>query len=178
ILVPTWVSLFGISFTLDQISFSEYGDWYSLSYLLLISLPIGIAVGFAVWLLYGVLFWGVGKLFGGQATWQEMQGAVAWAMIPYIAKLILWYLRALFFQEETFTLYTPTIENSLLLLFLYFFFLVLDVLFTLWFYGILFKSVAEAHRFSFWKGAPVVLISIAVLWVALKYGANLVIMPL
>ncbi|OYD06065.1 hypothetical protein, partial [Paludifilum halophilum] len=41
ILVPTWVSLFGISFTLDQISFSEYGDWYSLSYLLLISLPIG-----------------------------------------------------------------------------------------------------------------------------------------
>ncbi|SDD05296.1 Yip1 domain-containing protein [Melghirimyces thermohalophilus] len=155
-----FIPLFGISMTLDQISFSEYGVWYTLSHLLLVSLPIGLAAGWVVWLLYGALFWGAGRLIGGEAGWKEMQWALVWALVPYTAKLIIWLFRMLCFGEETFTLYTPTIDNSFPLLFLYFFFFIVDTVLTIWFYLILIKSVAEAHRFSAWRGAAVVLLSL------------------
>jgi hypothetical protein len=173
-----FIPLFGVSITLDHISFSEYGDWYSLSYLLLISLPIGIVGGFVVWSVYSWIFWGAGRLIGGQASWKIMHWTMAWAVIPYVAKLLLWYGRAMFFGEETFTLYTPNIDNSPLLLVLYFLFFFLDSLLTLWFYGILMKSVAEAHQFSFWKGAATVLFSLTFLWIVLKYVFGFVYMPL
>lgn len=173
-----FIPLFGISLTLDQISFSEYGDWYDLSYLLLISLPIGLVVGGGIWSLYSWMFWGAGRLIGGEADWKEMHRALSWAVIPYVAKLFLWYVRALCFGEETFTLYTPNIDHNPLLLTFFFLFFFLDVLLTLWFYGILIKSTAEAHHFSFWKGAVTVLVSLAVLWVILKYVVGFVYMPL
>lgn len=82
------------------------------------------------------------------------------------------------FGEETFTLYTPTIDNSVPLLLLYFLFFFLDVLLTIWFYGILIKTVAEVHDFSAWKGAVVVFLSLAILWLVLKYIVGFVYMPL
>ncbi len=173
-----FIPLFGISLTLDQISFSEYGDWYTLPYLLLISIPIGVVAGFGVWSLYSWIFWGAGRLLGGEAEWKEMHRALAWAVLPYVVKLFLWYTQALAFGEETFTLYTPTIDNSVPLLLLYFLFFFLDVLLTIWFYGILIKTVAEVHDFSAWKGAAVVFLSLAILWLVLKYIVGFVYMPL
>lgn len=171
------VFLFGISFTMDQISFSEYGDWYSLAFLLGISVPIGLPVGLLMWLLYGGMFWGIGRLLGGTAAWKDVMTAVAWAFIPYTAKLLIWLLRALSFGEETFTLFTPNIDNSFPLLILYFLFLLLDVVLTVWFYAILILIVSETHQLTFWKGALTVILGIATLWLVLKYLFYTVIMP-
>lgn len=171
------VLLFGISFTMDQISFGEYGDWYSLSFLLGISVPIGLPVGLLMWLLYGGLFWGIGRLLGGTAAWMDVMTAVAWAFIPYTAKLLIWLFRALSFGEETFTLFTPNIDSNFSLLILYFLFLILDVVLTMWFYALLILIVSEAHQMAVWKGALTVVSGIAALWLVLKYLFHTVIMP-
>lgn len=171
------VLLFGISFTMDQISFGEYGDWYSLGFLLGISVPIGLPVGLLMWFLYGGLFWGIGRLLGGEAAWKDVMTAVAWSFIPYTAKLLIWLLRALSFGEETFTLFTPVIDNSFPLLALYFFFLFLDGVLTVWFYALLIAVVSETHQLSLWKGALTVFTGVTALWLALKYLFHTVMMP-
>lgn len=172
-----FVPLFGISMTLNQVSFSEYGDWYTLSRLLIVSLPIGLGIGWIIWLVYGTLFWSVGRLFGGEGVWKDMLLALAWATVPHTANLILWFLKILCFGEETFTLYTPTINSSLTLLSLYIIFWFLDAVLTIWYFIILIKSVSEVHGFSSWKGAGVVFLSLTLLWIVLKYVFGFVLMP-
>lgn len=172
------VLVYGISFTMDQISFRNLADFFLLRDLLLFSLLIGIGAGPLFWMIYSALFYGLGRLFRGTGRWQDVQLAVAAAMVPGVAKLILWLMQLAVFREEAWTIWTPRIHFSFFLLLAYFFFLFLDAILMVWTVVIIAGALSEAHEFSLWKGFLLVLVGIPLVWVLFKYGLNIVLMPI
>ncbi|SFG59998.1 Yip1 domain-containing protein [Planifilum fulgidum] len=172
------VLVYGISFTMDQISFRNLADFFLLRDLLLFSLLIGVGVGPLFWMIYSALFYGLGRLFRGTGRWLEVQLAMAAAMVPDVAKLILWLMQLAVFREEAWTIWTPRIHFSFFLLLAYFFFLFLDAILMVWTVVIIAGALSEAHEFSLWKGFLLVLVGIPLVWVLFKYGLNIVLMPI
>ena len=172
------VLVYGISFTMDQISFRNLADFFLLRDLLLFSLLIGIGVGPLFGMIYSALFYGLGRLFRGTGRWQEVQLAVAAAMVPGVAKLILWLMQLAVFREEAWSELTPRIDYSFFLLLAYFFFLLLDAVLIVWTIVVVAGALSEAHEFALWKGFLLVLIGIPLIWVLFKYGLNIVLMPI
>jgi hypothetical protein len=173
-----FVLVYGIGFTMDQISFRNLADFFLLRDLLLFSLLIGIGAGPLFWMIYSALFYGLGRLFRGTGRWQEVQLAMAAAMVPGVAKLILWLMQLAVFREEAWTIWTPRIHFSFFLLLAYFFFLFLDAILMVWTVVIIAGALSEAHEFSLWKGFLLVLVGIPLVWVLFKYGLNIVLMPI
>ena len=172
------VMAYGIGFVMDQISFRNLADFFELRDLLVFSLLIGIGAGPLFWMIYGAVFYGLGRLVGGKGRWQDVQTAMAAAMVPGMAKLILWLMQLALFREEAWMELTFRIDSSFFLLVAYFFFLLLDVILTVWAIVILSGAVSEAHEISLWKGWLLVLIGIPLVWVLFKYGFNIVLMPI
>ncbi|MFC4075491.1 YIP1 family protein [Salinithrix halophila] len=174
-LIPVLLS--GVTFTIAQVSYRDLGDYFEFGSLLLASFGIGIGVGPLLWLLFSGLFYGVGKVFKGQASWRDMQIAVAFSLIPYVFKLLLWMVQLLLFGDEMFTDFTPRIDDSFFLTLFYLFFLLIQVILTIWYVVLLFFAVGEAHRFSTWIGLPVTLISVGLIWIVSKYVFDIVLYP-
>jgi Yip1 domain len=172
------VLVYGIGFTMDQISFRKLADFFLLRDLLIFSLLIGIGAGPLFWMIYSGLFYGLGRLFRGTGRWQDVQLAMAAAMVPGVAKLILWLMQLAVFREEAWSELTFRIDSSFFLLLAYFFFLLLDAILIVWTIVIIAGALSEAHEFSLWKGLLLVLIGIPLVWVLFKYGLNIVLMPI
>ncbi|MFD1396361.1 YIP1 family protein [Kroppenstedtia eburnea] len=175
--VYLWAVLFGISLTVDQIYHRDWGDYLSLQRIFLFLLIIGPIAGFVIWFSYSSLFYGIGKVLGGEASWRGIRLAVAWATLPYIGKLIFLPLQLLLFGEELFTTETPTIENSGILILLHLFFLFIDAILTLWYFAVLFISISEAHQFSVWKSVPSVIVGIVTLFFFLLFTFRVLFIP-
>ncbi len=173
-----FVLVYGIGFTMDQISFRNLADFFKLPDLLLFSLLIGIGAGPLFWMIYSALFYGLGRLFRGTGRWQDVQLAMAAAMMPGVAKLILWLMQLAVFREEAWSELTPRIDSSFFLLLAYFLFLLLDAILIVWTIVIIAGALSEAHEISLWKGLLLVLIGIPLIWVLFKYGLNIVLMPI
>lgn len=173
-----WVPLFGITFAAVQVFLRDFGDLVSFPKLLFSFVWLGILLGAVFWLIYSVLFLYLGRLWGGTGTWREIHTALAWAFVPYLGKLILGLFQLLLFGSELFMRETPRLDQHGLLLILYLFLLLLDAILTIWFYFVLFKSIAEAHRFSVWKAIPVVLLGIGIWWILALEVFHILFFPL
>jgi hypothetical protein len=173
-----FVFIFGISFTMDQFSFRELADFFDLTDLLLIALLLGIGIGPLFWMIYSGVFFGLGRLCRGRGRWRDVQSAVAAAMVPSTAKLVFWMMQLVIFGEETWKEFTPRIDTSFFLLVAFFFFLLIDLIFTVWTIVILAGAVSAAHRFPLWMGILMVFFGVPLVWAVFKYGFNIVIMPM
>lgn len=129
-------------------------------------------------MIYSAVFYGLERFVGGKGRWRDVQTATAAAMLPGVAKLILWLMQLAVFREEAWMELTFRIDSSFFLLVAYFFFLLLDLILTVWAIVILAGAVSEAHEISPWKGFLLVLIGILLIWVVFKCGFNIVLMPI
>nr|WP_302104587.1 YIP1 family protein [Polycladomyces sp. WAk] len=172
------IILYGISYTLDQVAYQELGDYFGFGFLLLAAVGVGIGVGPLLWLIYSGLFFVLGKLFKGKGTWKDLQTAVAVSMFPFLFKLGLWILQLFLFREEMFMDFNPRINNSFFLLVFYLLMVLIDVISSIWYYILLFRAVGEAHGFSSWIGMLIVLFSVALVWVVVKYVFDTVLFPI
>lgn len=171
------VYLFGVCFILVQAFFRTLGDHIDITWILASSVMFGFPIGLVLWLMYSGIFYWIGRLLGGCGEWEELRIATAWAFIPYVSRLIIGLPQILLFGQELFKSYTVQIELNLLLLLLYVFFMILNIIFVLWFFFVLFVSIAEAHQFTIWQGMGTVLIGMTLLFFGLKYGLGIVIFP-
>lgn len=146
------VAVFGVGMFLDITSNRNYGDETPINILFLLSFIIGPIIGFIGWMATSAIAYWTAKIFGGMGDWQDTRNAVAWATIPYLAKLLFWFPQLLFFGGELFTEETPMLSSNLFLLVLFFFFEMIEFVLLIWFFVILCKSIAEVQDFSGWKG--------------------------
>jgi len=160
-----------------QADLQEFGDVASIPLILGYGLIIGPLFGIFYCLICAVVFWGMGRLLGGIADWREMMNAVSWSTIPYYCKLLLLAFQFLLFREELFTTLTPIMYESGLLMLSYMFFILLETIATLWFYGVLTISVAEIHAFAWWKAVVVGGIGVLMIASTLLVGFRILIFP-
>ena len=140
----------GLLSTLDSELFLPVGGMILLA---LFFGPIGVvistAIGAGVYLL-------IGKLFKGKSTYTEMFRAILTGQIPQvwlIPLILLWMLllpETYFLQAEDMLFAEPD--------FLSLVFLIILVIISIWTFFVQCKAIAEAHRFSAWKGFFVIMI--------------------
>ncbi|WP_245726290.1 YIP1 family protein [Marininema mesophilum] len=171
------IVLYGISFTLDQASFHDYGDYFGMGTLIILIIGVGVGVGPLLWLTYSALFYGLGRVFGGKGTWEKVQIAVAVSFIPYVFKFVLWCAQWGLFKEEMFTNEMPHVDSNLYTLVVYFLTVLIDLVTAVWFYILSFRVVGEAHQLSSWLGMVVVLCSVGLVWLVSKMLFNIVLLP-
>jgi len=156
------ICLFGVTVALEQASLRSAGDTVSLPIILVLSLVLGPLIGWLSWMLISGLVYWTGSWFGGTGSWEEVRTAVAWASIPFIAKLILWVPQLLLFGREMFTTVMPSleVEHNPLMWAAFILLELVDLILTVWYYVVLSKSIGEAHDFSAWKGFFALIIGI------------------
>jgi Yip1 domain len=95
-----FVLVYGIGFTMDQISFRDLADFFELQDLLFFSLLIGVGIGPMFWMIYSGVFFGLGRLCRRTGRWRDVQSAVAAATVPGMAKLVFWLMQLAVFRDE------------------------------------------------------------------------------
>jgi hypothetical protein len=128
------------------------GDALSLPVVFLHATVFGAIGGVISLHISGALIRWTGSWLGGQATFDEVRAAIAWASVPQIYLLVLWIPELLIFGEEMFTTATPRIDSSPLLAFLLLAFAGLEIVVGAWNIVVYRKCIGEAHQFSAWKG--------------------------
>lgn len=145
------VSLAGMSTVLDAASSANIADRVNTSVggIFFFSLLLGPILGLAIWVLSGLLYWGIGKIFSGTATFKGVLKATAWANIPIILSLLLWIPDIQVFKLGAFSAFPPPIspgEGGIIIVSS-----ILEMVLSIWYIIILIKAIAEAHQFSSWK---------------------------
>lgn len=167
--------LSGLALLLDRTMGQNLGDIIQIIYLIPLIVLGGPIIGLLVMYLGGFVLRWTGKIFGGQADVQEVRAAIAWSSLPSLMVSLFNLPILVFFQEEAFRSMTPRtdaiLHSNLIYLQLIsiysFVWMLLGIVFTLWSFVLLLKTVAEVHRFSAWKGLLTVAIPIIGLLVSL-----------
>ncbi|MFC4077772.1 Yip1 family protein [Salinithrix halophila] len=144
--------LFGIIMILDYMSNRSWGDSSPLFFIFFITFIFGPMIGIIGWFVASTICFGLGRLFGGTATFHETRLAVAWAAIPYVVKGLIWFPQLLIYGRDMFTSTTPVMDNSFILTLFYFLLALLEFVFVFWHLVVLSKALGEVHQFSSWKG--------------------------
>ncbi|MCP3742449.1 Yip1 family protein [Rossellomorea sp. BNER] len=157
-----WVFLLaclaGISNVLDGASTSNIADKVSTSVdgIVLFGLLLGPIFGLFIWAITSLLYWSIGKIFKGTGTLKEVMVATAWGFIPIIVSLLLWIPDLQILGIFNFSTLSPpmTAGESFVIIVS----ALLEIAISVWYVVVLVKAIAEAHRFSAWKGLGTVII--------------------
>ncbi|NIA30406.1 MAG: hypothetical protein GWP06_10915 [Actinobacteria bacterium] len=101
----------------------------------------------------------IGQRFGGGATKEELQAAIAWSWVPIVSTLPLWGVKYILFRnevfspEKTFTQSQPVLANLHSLIGF------VDFVIIVWSLYIFFNAVSEVNRFSFGRSIATILIA-------------------
>lgn len=156
------VALFGLAFGYDMASSQSLGDKYSFGLIAVGSPLMGILNAFIHWFVISWLAYWIGsRWFHGDGDWEESRTAIAWAGIPFIAKLILWIPQLFLFRLDNFTTESPLLDTSVGLSVLFWVFGLIDLILTIGYFVILSKSIGEVHGVSSILGFGIVLLSYA-----------------
>ncbi|RCW44922.1 YIP1 family protein [Paenibacillus prosopidis] len=144
--------LAGIVNALNQASSKGYLDDSSIGALIFVVIAGGMIGGLvSLYFLSFILKW-TGSWLGGAGTSAELRVAVTRGInVPVIMVGILWIPELLLFGQELFTTEMPRVDASPILTGLYYFFLGIEVILSVWSIIIALKAIGEAHRFSAWK---------------------------
>lgn len=155
----------GISYFLDTASTSNLGDRANASAggIVLIGLFVGPFIGLIGWQLFSAICFGIGKLFGGEATLKETQYAVAWASVPLVFSLLIWIPDLAIMGDGAFSESVSAVNpfGATIVFFTAF----LEIIIGIWYVVILVKAIAEVNQFSAWKGLAVIVLPVLFLLV-------------
>lgn len=141
----------GISQTLDRAVMKSSGDRMEFPVILGVAVILGSLIGIVSLYIAGVLIRWTGKWMGGRGTMQHIRAALAWPNVLVIWTLVLWIPEVVLFGDELFTTETPKMDASSSLLYLYFGFVAIEVIISVWFTIVLLKCLGQVQGFSAWK---------------------------
>jgi hypothetical protein len=149
--------LWGASFSINAAMWKSHGDLFTVPLILTLSVILAPSGGLPVLYLQGLFFAGVGRLLGGKGRARDLRAAFAWSSVPHVVSLILLFPAIALFGSDLFTSSTPRIDAHPLLFFLLIIYILIDSILGIWGLVIFVKCVAEAHRFSGWRGLATVI---------------------
>ncbi|MFD2210022.1 Yip1 family protein [Virgibacillus halophilus] len=143
--------ILGIHVALSFAQEVHSGDSHSLGYTLGISLLRAILYGAVIWGIYGVLSYWLGRLFGGKGTWRSVFHALAFAQVPMLGYLVVYWPLALgVFGAALFSSAEVSLDPGQMMLNLVA--LLVNLVLGIWYIVTVSKAIAGAHGFSSWKG--------------------------
>ncbi|SDW88345.1 Yip1 domain-containing protein [Marininema mesophilum] len=153
-----FIYLTGVYDLLSNAMRNGSGESVEIYKILILSLLVSLLWGPISWIVESLLYWGVGRLFGGDGEWRESMLAAVWTKVPLIICMIVIWIPLfiilgpdLFRNNSDFT----AIQVILGLIFSLFWF----IIFIFYLY-ISSHVITEAHGFeSNWRGFFVFLVS-------------------
>jgi hypothetical protein len=155
--------LFGIDFTLSQLSFRNLGDFLPLPYVLMIAAIGGPVVGIVIMFLMGGLLHWTGNRLGGQASAEHLRAAYVWSFLPNLLALLLWLPQLLLLGTDSFTSAHPKLESNPVLALVILVFIGLTTITNVWSFILLLTNISEVQRFSIWRALGSLISSILIL---------------
>ena len=135
------------SITKAQVNIAEHS---TLSITILIfAVILGGLLGLLFYYVYAALLSWTGNWLDGKATINQFASVLAWSLIPSICTLILLVPKYIIFGDKTFTI--DTNELNQLSLILYYLFIVIETLLSIWSIIILISGVSLIQGFTIWK---------------------------
>ncbi|HSD83371.1 MAG TPA: Yip1 family protein [Anaerolineae bacterium] len=122
--------------------------WWNV--LLLRGLGIGVLGGLVMLYAGGFIFQWTGRLFGGQASPQQVRTALAWGSIPDVLQLLIYLLLLALNQASWFSMSALSV--------LYAAGWLASIGLWIWKVLLLIVCLTEAHRFSIWRGLGTLLV--------------------
>ncbi|WP_342511838.1 Yip1 family protein [Sporosarcina sp. FSL K6-1522] len=134
---------------------NNLGDTMSITTIFVLAILLGPILGVIGWWIAAGIATIVGLWFGGTGTFTDLKMAFAISYIPIILGGVLWIPDVLILGEALFMEnFDISVGSSIWLFISGFFSIVLGV----WSFIITVKAIAEAHKFSAWRGLWTVLI--------------------
>lgn len=161
----------GVAEALDRASSSGIGDRVPYDVALAVTLAVGPLAGILTLFLGGYVLSWTGRWIGGQSTAEDVRTALAWANVPVLGILALWVMEIAFIGSELFTTATPRLDSSPLLGNAFLMFFLGQMIFGIWALIILLHGLGEAHRFSAWRAAGSLLLSLVFVMVPIQVVA-------
>jgi hypothetical protein len=124
---------------------------------LLLALVMGPLAGLVYFGIAGGLLAGAGRLLGGTADSSDARVALACSVVPELVALPLWIPVVGFYGLDVFTKDQAAPPAGLVA------FLALQVVLLLWSWGLRVVTLAEAHRFTLWRGFSTMMLA----WLAM-----------
>ncbi|MFC5587652.1 YIP1 family protein [Sporosarcina soli] len=149
------VLISGVFDVLNGASQNNTGDVLPVPLILILAVVLGPLLGWIGWWIGAGIATFVGKWFGGIGEFEELKMAFAISYIPFILGGILWIPDLLILGEAVFIEDVDISAGKWIwLIFSGFIGIVLGI----WSFIITIKAIAEAHRFSAWRGLLTVII--------------------
>lgn len=162
-------ALFGISWTIGQLSAQNAGDNLSLPIILLGALVGGPIIGITIVYIIGeVLHW-TGGWLGGKGTSAEVRAGYVWGWLPNLWVLPLWIPEVMIFGKELFTGGKPSMEANVVLALAFLVFTGIDLIASIWTLVLIVANISEIHRLPVWKGLIVLVLGFLI--IAIPYLA-------
>ncbi|MEM7083176.1 MAG: Yip1 family protein [Pseudomonadota bacterium] len=169
-------ALSGIANFLDRASMRNAGDELPLWGILLTAFLFGPVSGLlGLWVSYHLIHF-TGKWIGGAGSREDIRTAFAWASVPSILSLTVWFLMIAIVGHDMFTEATPTIDARLDIAIFVIVASLATVVFGIWWLVLLSNTIAEAQGFhSAWKGLGNLILTglvilVVVVCIALLFG--------
>lgn len=152
----------GIYRALNQSSKRGLGDDYDLVSIILYCIITGFFYGFLLWVIFAELFRWIGSWLGGQAKSREIKAALGWSSIPAVVLFLIYIPLIVIFRRNWFVSSSIWMSQEVF----YFSIFVLGpigLILQVWQYILTIFCVAEAHRFSNWRGLVTVILGTLVI---------------
>ncbi len=150
-MVVLLAALAGIGGALDMASLWDLGEMFSVPAIILTSICAGSATGIIMLYLSGALLSWTGTWLKGQATARDARAAVAWSTVPEIWALLLWIPELALYGRGLFVSDMSDLYGRPVLILVYLFFILIELIISVWAIIVYIKCLAEAQRFSAWK---------------------------
>lgn len=160
-----WIlaAISGIYQWLDNAVKREAGDTLALATIVIFALVLGSIGGIVTLHVAGFLFRVSGELFGGRASGEEVRAALAWSSVPDSFLLLLYIPYIVLFGREGFMSVELGGEyTEIQMIATLFLGVVVGLPLVVWKAYISVMTMAEVHRFAWWKGLLTYLVGFAI----------------
>ena len=145
----------GVFDVLNAASQNDLGDSMSVLTIFVLAVVVGPLLGLVGWWIASGITTIVGKWLGGTGTFADLKMAIAISYIPIILGGVLWIPNLLILGEVLFIEVFDVSAGQIIWLFISGF---IGIVLGVWSFIITVKAIAEAHRFSGWRGLWTVVI--------------------
>ncbi|MEW5871290.1 MAG: Yip1 family protein [Chloroflexota bacterium] len=159
-------ALSGIYRAFDNASKQSLGDSFAFLPLLAVCILAGGLIGIASVYITAELFRWAGSALDGKATSEEMRAALAWSALPDCVLLVIYIPILVIYGHKWFTS-SPEWMSAELALAIIIVLAPIGIVMLAWRAFLFVKCLAEAHRFSAWRGLATGILGTAVVVVPL-----------
>lgn len=152
-------AIFGLQYILNFAHSFSLGLYFNPFVILLAAIVISPLLGYFWFYLYGACLYWTGKIFKGQARFEQILSCMAWSTIPYILNILMWFL---FLVTSTFTIFVQHSEG-----FTFFFISIISLITAVWSLVLLLNCMIEVQDYSFWRSIGNYLSALAVYFIIL-----------